>query len=127
MASFVLDASAVLAMLGGEPGGDVVAARIDHGLISSVNAAEVVTKLIRNGLTPLDAVSMVEQLPCPTVGVDPKTGWRAGEIYAVTAAKGLSLGDRICLALAEELDLPVLTADRGWQGLPLSVVVTMIR
>src|SRR5699024_11038986 len=32
--------------------------------------------------------------------------WRRGS--------GLSLGDRLCLALAERLQMPVLTADRAW-------------
>jgi ribonuclease VapC len=34
------------------------------------------------------------------------TRWRPGE--------GLSLGDRLCLALGERLDATVLTADRRW-------------
>jgi PIN domain nuclease of toxin-antitoxin system len=32
--------------------------------------------------------------------------WRPGS--------GLSLGDRLCLALAQRLDADVLTADRAW-------------
>jgi ribonuclease VapC len=27
---------------------------------------------------------------------------------------GLSLGDRLCLALGDRLDAPILTADRSW-------------
>lgn len=31
---------------------------------------------------------------------------------------GLSLGDRLCLALGERMEQDVLTADAAWAGLP---------
>ena len=49
---------------------------------------------------------------------------RLGEI---TRKAGLSLGDRICLALGEQLDLPVFTADRAWAGLGLPLQAHVIR
>jgi|HubBroStandDraft_1064217.scaffolds.fasta_scaffold92771_3 ribonuclease VapC len=127
MASYVLDASAALAMLDHEPGADMVAEHISDSVISSVNAAEVVTKLVRDGLDPATATLIVETLPCPTRPVDARTGYRAGELYAVTAARGLSLGDRVCIAFAEAQGLPVLTTDRAWRGLPLPIEVITLR
>ena len=46
-----------------------------------------------------------------------------------TRAVGLSLGDRACLALAAELGVPALTADRGWAGVAeaAGVAVQVIR
>ena len=41
--------------------------------------------------------------------------------------RGLSLGDRACLALALKLNLPALTTDRIWENLNLSVQVQVIR
>ena len=41
--------------------------------------------------------------------------------------KGLSLGDRACLAPGLALDAPVLTADRAWAGLDVGVAVEVIR
>ncbi len=49
MAEAVLDASAVLAAMLGEPGAEEVRAALPAALLGSVNAAEVVTKLIRYG------------------------------------------------------------------------------
>ena len=40
---------------------------------------------------------------------------------------GLSLGDRACLALAEHRRLPVITADRQWRGLDVSIEVRFLR
>jgi ribonuclease VapC len=44
--SVVLDGSALLAFIQGEPGGEAVAGVVGEALMSSVNLAEVVTKLV---------------------------------------------------------------------------------
>jgi len=49
VASFVVDSSAVLAVINGEPGGEIVAALINDSLLSAVNFAEVMTKLVQRG------------------------------------------------------------------------------
>jgi ribonuclease VapC len=127
MPSYVLDASAILAMLDREPGADTVAAQIEDAVLSSVNAAEVVTRLVRAGFAPSRATAIVEGLPCPTVSVDGRIGCRAGELYAATSRAGLSLGDRVCLALAEHLGAAALTSDQAWANLALPIGVTLIR
>lgn len=42
---------------------------------------------------------------------------------------GLSLGDRICLALAKTRGLPALTADKAWKSLAgeLGIKVELVR
>jgi ribonuclease VapC len=40
---------------------------------------------------------------------------------------GLSIGDRSCLALAAEHDLPAVTADRAWSALDAGIEVVVIR
>jgi PIN domain nuclease of toxin-antitoxin system len=44
-----------------------------------------------------------------------------------TLRRGLSLGDRACLALAETLGLSAITADRHWAQLGLSIDIRPIR
>jgi len=127
MTEAVLDASAVLALLQREAGWDVVADHLDVSQLSAVNAAEVVTKLIRHGAVPDAAVEQVELLACGIVPVDRRLGLRAGALYDVTSHVGLSLGDRVCLALAERERLPVLTADRAWAALDIGVEIRLIR
>ena len=45
MVKTVIDASALLALLNGEPGADVVAQALPGGVMSAVNVSEVVAKL----------------------------------------------------------------------------------
>jgi PIN domain nuclease of toxin-antitoxin system len=122
-----MDASAVLAYLRGEPGGERVEARLLASMMSSVNLAEVVTKLIDRGMSADDARLVVSGLGCEIMAVDTGLGLRAGAMRQDTIGLGLSLGDRVCLALAERERLPVVTADRAWAALPAPIEVTLIR
>ncbi len=127
MASAVLDASAILAFLENEPGAETVAAVIEDALVSVVNDAEVVSKLIRSGRTPDQAIDTVATLPYRLVPLDTALARRAGRLTFETTSWGLSLGDRCCLALAEREGLPAITGDRHWLGLLPGVVLRLIR
>ena len=127
MAEAVLDASAILAVLQAEAGAAQVEEVLPRALLASVNAAEVVSKLIRHGADADASVEMVRLLKCLIIPVDEPLGLRAGALYALTARLGLSLGDRACLALAEREGLPVLTADRAWASLDIGVEIRLIR
>jgi ribonuclease VapC len=131
----VLDASALLAYLQGERGAERVAAAISAGAcISAATVAEVLTKradanddprrlaatLIASGLLGSGgAIEVVE------VALDEAIEMAA--LRQLTRERGLSLGDRACLALAGRRDWEVLTADAAWAGLPLGVRVEVIR
>ena len=108
MTRWVLDASAVLAAILGEPGAEIVERDLSTSLISAVNASEVVTKLVDRSEPPEVASRAVASLDCEIITVDVDLGLRAGELRALTRHKGLSLGDRICLALAEREGAPAL-------------------
>ena len=127
MIRWVLDASAVLALLRGEPGADIVGQAIVSSILSSVNASEVAAKLIALGASPEIATQTIAELACAIVDVDAALGLRAGAPYATTRHRGLSLGDRICLALAEREGVPALTADRAWAELAIGVDISLIR
>ncbi|GAA3824038.1 type II toxin-antitoxin system VapC family toxin [Cellulomonas soli] len=109
----VLDASAVLAFITGEPGADVVEQALTGTTVCSVvNWSEVAQKvraaggdwsvasalLASYGLSPLDATTHDAEGAAAL--------WQRGS--------GLSLADRFCLALASRLDAVALTADTAW-------------
>jgi PIN domain nuclease of toxin-antitoxin system len=124
----VLDASAVLAVIRRERGSNFLTRRIlTNAVISSVNLAEVQSKLVKDGNDPEsaweDAISVVPV-------VEPYTKEQAklaGSLVTQTQSQGLSLGDRSCLALAIILDAPVYTADQIWQNVKVGVTIHIIR
>jgi PIN domain nuclease of toxin-antitoxin system len=123
MTSHVIDASAALAWILDEPGSDRVAPHLVDGLMSAVNLSEIVARLVRAGADPMRAHYLGSRI----VPFDVDLADRAGRLWPVTAALGLSLGDRACLALAQREQLPVLTADRAWAELSLGVDVIVVR
>lgn len=127
MSDFVLDASALLALLRAEPGANRVAEVLDRAVMSAVNLAEVATVLIRNGMPEADAISAVDGLGVEIASFDEVHSWSVGRLTLDRGARALSLGDRACLALAGSLDAPALTADRDWARLKLGVQVETIR
>jgi ribonuclease VapC len=127
MTDWVLDASAVLALIGAEPGADSVVGALPTAVLASVNAAEVVSQLIREGASANAARVALIGLGCPILPIDAELGLRAGVLLALTRDPRLSLGDGCCLALAEREGLTALTADHAWSGLGLPIKVAMIR
>lgn len=127
MSAVLLDASAVLAVLLDEPGADRVREALADGAISAVNAAEVVGSLADLGLPGEAAEAVFQGLMIESRDFSAAAGRDAGRIRAQMRARGLSLGDRACLAEARQSRLPVLTADRAWEGLGLGVDVEVIR
>jgi PIN domain nuclease of toxin-antitoxin system len=127
MTEWVLDASAMLALMRAEPGADRVASVLGSAVISSVNAAEVLSRLVRESIQPQTARQAILELNCPIEPVDAELGLRAGMLEQATRSKGLSLGDRVCLALAEREQVPALTADQAWKDLDLGIEVQLIR
>ena len=123
----VLDASAVLALIFGEPGAEAVVDHVTTGAaISTVNLAEIATVLVRNGR---DANTVLDPLRAQ-VDVQPFTDADAittAQLYPQVSARGLSLGDRACLALARRLDAPAITAEHLCTDLALDVTVVTIR
>src|SRR4051812_26724639 len=110
MANAVLDASAVLAVLNAETGADIVIAALDDAIVSAVNYAEVVSKLVERGASPVDVREALENINLKVIDFDLALAERTGVLRAVTRHLGLSLGDRACLALAEREGVPVLTS-----------------
>jgi PIN domain nuclease of toxin-antitoxin system len=126
VSSFILDSSALIALVQKEKGADVVAANLKGALMSSVNFSEVVAVLARK--LPKAAITLVlKKLVAEVVSFDEEQAIEAGFLYQQTKHLGLSLGDRACLALAKLKGLPILTADQAWSGLELGVQIKNIR
>ncbi len=123
----MLDASALLAVLREEPGAAAVEAVLDGAAISAVNLSEVQAKLVERGAPAESAWRWLVDLDLRVVDFDAAQARIAGDLRALTRARGLSLGDRACLALAQALGVPALSADRSWAGLEVGIEIRLVR
>jgi len=89
----VLDASAVLAYLFGETGADKVELLLANSIISRINATEVLTKLVQDGLIVDEAKETFDKLNLEVAEFDENQSLKAGELRPLTKHLGLSLGD----------------------------------
>ena len=128
----VLDASALLALIYGERGVERVHAAIRRGaLISIVNWAETLSRMTELGERVETAVPRV-RTQVDTLGTlrvvpfDERDAVEAARLRMMTRHLGLSLADRACLALGRLRRLPVLTTDRAWRSLRISVRIDVI-
>jgi PIN domain nuclease of toxin-antitoxin system len=117
----VLDASALLAALLDEPGKDQVDAVINGALMTTVNLAEVVGHFAKLGADRADIDALLAGLPIVYVEADKDLAIEAGLMRSAGEPAGLSLGDRICLALATRVGAKALTADRAWRTIATSL------
>ncbi len=131
MSGLVFDTSAVLAALFGEAGAaraQAALAAADPPLISAVNAAEVIGLLgRRSGWDAGDALDHLLAIGLQPVPFGTAEAAEAGRLEPLLLRRGISLGDRACLALAGLRGLPVLTADRAWATLGLPVEIRLVR
>jgi PIN domain nuclease of toxin-antitoxin system len=128
MNEVVFDASAILALLQQEPGAEKLTDEIRiNAVASTVNLAEVQSKLVKKGVPPesawddtLSSIAEVEPFTSRQANI-------AGSLITKTEKYGLSLGDRSCLALAIALKAPVYTTEQIWKNLKVGVPIHVIR
>lgn len=125
--SHVLDASALLALLNSEEGTALVQDLLPQSVISTVNLAEVVTRLSFLGMPEAEIREALTVLGLEIIPFDEEQAFRAGLLSAYTKTLGLSLGDRACLALALTTHGIALTSDRDWKKLDIGVEISLIR
>lgn len=123
----ILDATTVLALLNDEPGAAKVASLLPGSAISTVNLAEVVSKLAEAGMPEETIKTVLGELGLIVIPFDESLAFSTGFLRPATSRYGLSLGDRACLALGQQLNRPVLTADRMWKTVKLDVEIQLIR
>jgi PIN domain nuclease of toxin-antitoxin system len=124
---YVLDASAVLAVIQEEPGAERIEGHLDTGCISAVNLAEIVGKLQDRGLGDSEIDELIALLDLDTRILDKEGAVFMGKLRQPTKFAGLSLGDRACLALAHSLGATAITMDRAWKGLDIGVTIEVAR
>jgi ribonuclease VapC len=127
MPSHVLDASALLALVFGEPGADVVLAAGADLCCSAVNLSETLAKLSDRGVNPAVAEAAMDRLVRTVIPFDAAIAKVAAGLRPGTRFSNTSFADRACLATGLALRLPILTADAAWLELKLDVDVRLIR
>jgi ribonuclease VapC len=125
--SWVLDSSAILAAIFGEPGAGRVQQAVSEGAaLSSVNLSEVVARLLRS-FDEQEVRDFLRPFEVTVFDLDDNGAWQTALLLPRTRSSGLSLGDRACLELAALLGLPAMTADRNWLNVDVGVEVVLCR
>lgn len=132
----VLDASAVLAWVLKERGSDIV----DRLLPFSIVPVSVLTETLYrarergHGLATRELYQALLVMGIQVAEVTELDAVRAGELIAWSKlddhdahGRTLSLGDGLCIAVAERFGLPVIGGDDYWASVPMSVDYTPFR
>jgi len=101
---------------------------LQGAIISSVNVAEVISKLFERGMESDMARSLVTDTGIEVISFDLEQAQRAGALRGETRLRGLSLGDRACLALASWSGGRAVSADQAWTSVSdLGIKVMLFR
>ncbi len=129
--STVLDASAIIAFLQGEPGDVLVqkALQSRYCVVTAANQGEIIAKSLDRGVSAQSVQAILAELDYVVIDIKAEDGVQAGWMRAQTRKLGLRLGDRLCLAVAQRLMARVLTADRSWMPMaqPLGLEIRCMR
>src|SRR5688572_22110678 len=101
MSRVVLDASAILAAIREESGGEQIRAIARNAFVSAVNHAEVLTHLIRSGRRAETLRDLRAQIGYLVVAFDELQAIECSRLQRFTHHLKLSLSDRACLALGK--------------------------
>ncbi|MGZ6544833.1 MAG: type II toxin-antitoxin system VapC family toxin [Actinomycetota bacterium] len=118
----------MLALLHEEPGADDVEAALDGAVMSSVNLSEVLQKAEQHGVDTEGLEFDLQALGVRLYPFDVVSARHAADLWPVTRRRGLSLGDRACLALARSLGGVAVTTDARWGEIEsMDVSVEVVR
>lgn len=110
----VLDASVVLAWLQNEAGSGDAEPLLMEGVIGAANWSEVLQKSRQHGVEAEPVARLLASFGLDVADVTADDAERAAGLWL--RGSGLSLADRLCLALGMRLGLPVATTDQQWRG-----------
>lgn len=126
MNKYVLDASALIALINNEVGSEKVMAALPFAIMSSVNLSECGAFLGRTGMSSNTIRSLLTGLIPESEPFDSEQAYLTAELRDLTKTKGLSLGDRACLALTKLKNLTAITTDRVWGELDCGIKIDCI-
>ncbi|MBX9785816.1 MAG: type II toxin-antitoxin system VapC family toxin [Alphaproteobacteria bacterium] len=123
----ILDASALLALIQEEPGSDVIKPLLKNSVMSTVNVTETLTALQKVNILPEEGIESISFLINEIVDFDMDQAKKAADLYPKVKHKGLSLGDRACLALGIKYKAKIYTADKVWKDIHPELDIRLIR
>lgn len=125
---YLLDSSAVLALLGNEPGADRVVPLLPDSAITTINLAEVVKKLRERSVSVEEVREIIDELQIPLEHgpLDHVQAIELGDFAALGRPAGLSMGDAVCLTVAARSGRTAVTTDRKWKDLPATISTAKI-
>jgi PIN domain nuclease of toxin-antitoxin system len=127
MTPVVFDTSAILAVIFSEGGAERVVATANGAMLSVVNLTEVLTRCVDRDFPEKAASDFVNYFNIDLIEFDATLARSAGGLRRTTMQRGLSLGDRACLALAIRENATALTSDRNWADLDIGCRIEIIR
>lgn len=103
----------MLAWLQQEPGGERVGTLLEEAIVTAANWAEILQKARQYGADPQEVGLMLRSLGLEIIEITRDDGETAAAMWQESTP--LSLGDRLCLAVAVRLGVPVVTTDALWE------------
>jgi ribonuclease VapC len=125
--TYILDASALLAIIQDERGGDHALARLPGCLMSTVNLSEALMRGAEKGASLREMQELLATQRVQLIEFDEFLAVEAARLRPATRHLGLSFADRACIATAMSRGATVVTADRAWATLDLSCPIELIR
>jgi PIN domain nuclease of toxin-antitoxin system len=114
MKPVIADTSAIIAYLNFEPGAEEVRKHLPRIRLTMVNLAEIVAVVSRHKVSRSWIEERVFRVFPELLPFDREQAYLCGALEAVTRPKGISLGDRACLAAGILHGWPVLTTESKW-------------
>jgi ribonuclease VapC len=111
----VLDASAILCMFFQEKGAKSVEALLGSSIVSTVSYAEAISKLHERNVAADTITTILASFKPTIIDYDIPQAITTAALRNATRSKGLSLGDRVCLALAASRGAIAVTTDAAWK------------
>jgi ribonuclease VapC len=125
---YVLDSTALIALVLGESGCERVQALLEKSAISAVNLTETIHKLVQKGPAARSVEHLLQSLQLNVVAWSEDLSYRSAEYAVLGKSHGLSLGGRACLTLAKQWKATAVTSDLAWGKVPgLGVRLLMFR